>query len=237
MLGATIGVASQYFGDPIRYFHTCTNISQWNICQSNICQLCRYLPIKYSPAVSSMVWTRTWPRTTAGSTAARTSPRPTSATSSASSSRNIGAPSRQIFPNQNIVNIRALSRLHRPPSTSGSPSWWCYRLPSSICHTRWPTIVWKQTTFAINANIKCCTRCGSSWREVLLGTLVAMAKHLWVIGIHSHSNRQPLLAGDDQRGVQVWRRGGDGGRRREVRQVLQVHLPPQLLVLCLLCYM
>lgn len=34
-----------------------------------------------------------------------------------------------------------------------------------------------------------------------------------------------------QRGRQVRRRRRDGGRGGEVRQVLQVHLPPQLLVL------
>ena len=50
MTGATVGIASQYFGDPIRLLYSKNN---------NI-----YLTL--SSVVSLMVSTMTWPRTTAG---------------------------------------------------------------------------------------------------------------------------------------------------------------------------
>ena len=52
MTGATVGIASQYFGDPIRLLYSKNE-------NNNI-----YLTL--STVVSLMVSTMTWPRTTAG---------------------------------------------------------------------------------------------------------------------------------------------------------------------------
>ena len=63
MLGATVGIATQYFGDPIRYPSPCQIQSK-----------------SFFSAASSRASTLTWRRTTAGSMARPTSPRSTSPT-------------------------------------------------------------------------------------------------------------------------------------------------------------
>ena len=63
MLGATVGIATQYFGDPIRYPSPCQIQST-----------------SFFSAASSRASTLTWRRTTAGSMAPPTSPRSTSPT-------------------------------------------------------------------------------------------------------------------------------------------------------------